>query len=100
MLDKLTIDEDDDFGEEVKDHLDEFDDYDFESIIFEKLDKDDKSALKIGTRAVIGTELSIRRLKDIEFEPGRGFDGTTLKYTVTTDDGLQFIGFVTVEIDD
>ena len=100
LLDKLTIDEDDDFGEEVKDHLDEFDDYDFQTILFEKLDKDDKSALKIGTRAVIGTELSIRRLKDIEFEPGRGFDGTTLKYTVTTDDGLQFIGFVTVEIDD
>ena len=100
LLDKLTIYEDDDFGEEVKDHLDEFDDYDFQTILFEKLDKDDKSALKIGTRAVIGTELSIRRLKDIEFEPGRGFDGTTLKYTVTTDDGLQFIGFVTVEIDD
>ena len=100
LLDKLTIDEDDDFGEEVKGHLDEFDDYDFETILFEKLNKDDNSALKIGTRAVIGMELNIRRLIDIEFEPGRGFDGTTLKYTVTTDDGLQFNGLVTVEIDD
>jgi hypothetical protein len=100
----LTIDEDDDFGIEVKDYLDEFDDYDFQKIKFEKADKDDKSTLTIetntGTRSVIGMELNIRRLQDIEFEPEKDFDGTTFKYTVTTDDGEQFIGLVTVEMDD
>jgi hypothetical protein len=97
LLGELTIDEDDDFGIEVKEYLDEFDDYNFQTIKFEKADKDDDSALKIGTRAVIGMELNIRRLKDIEFEPERGFDGTTFKYTVTTDKGLQFNGLVTVD---
>jgi hypothetical protein len=97
LLGELTIDEDDDFGIEVKEYLYEFDDYNFQTIKFEKADKDDDSALKIGTRAVIGMELNIRRLKDIEFEPERGFDGTTFKYTVTTDKGLQFNGLVTVD---
>lgn len=104
LLGELTIDEDDDFGIEVKDYLDEFDDYDFQKIKFEKADKDDKSTLTIetntGTRSVIGMELNIRRLQDIEFEPEKDFDGTTFKYTVTTDEGEQFIGLVTVEMDD
>jgi hypothetical protein len=92
LLDTLTLEEDDDFGQEVKDYLDEFDDYDFEMILFENIDKDGDSDLRVGTRSVIGTQISMRRLVNVEFVPERDFDGTTFKYTVTTVDDLQFIG--------
>ncbi len=102
LLDKLTIDEDDDFGEEVKDHLDEFDDYVFETIKFEKLDKDDDFDLNFEnkTSSLFEIEFYITHLEDVVFNPGSDFDGATLKYTVTTDDGLEFTGLVTVEVDD
>jgi len=98
----LTIDEDDDFGEEVKDHLDEFDDYVFETIKFEKLDKDDDFDLNFEnkTSSLFEIEFYITHLEDVVFNPGSDFDGATLKYTVTTDDGLEFTGLVTVEADD
>ena len=100
LLDTLTLEEDDDFGQEVKDYLDEFDDYDFEMILFENIDKDGDSDLRVGTRSVIGTQISMRRLVNVEFVPERDFDGTTFKYTVTTVDDLQFIGLVKVEVED
>ena len=102
LLDKLTIDEDDDFGEEVKDHLDEFDDYVFETIKFEKLDEDDDFDLNFEnkTSSLFEIEFYITHLEDVVFNPGSDFDGATLKYTVTTDDGLEFTGLVTVEVDD
>ena len=102
LLDKLTIDEDDDFGEEVKNHLDEFDDYVFETIKFEKLDEDDDFDLNFEnkTSSLFEIEFYITHLEDVVFNPGSDFDGATLKYTVTTDDGLEFTGLVTVEVDD
>ncbi len=100
LLDTLTLEEDDDFGQEVKDYLDEFDEYDFEMILFENIDKDGDSDLRVGTRSVIGTQISMRRLVNVEFVPERDFDGTTFKYTVTTVDDLQFIGLVKVEVED
>jgi hypothetical protein len=97
LLDTLTLEEDDDFGQEVQEYLDEFEGYDFVTILFEKVDKDSDSDLRAGTRSVLGTEISIRRLVSVEFVPGRNFDGTTFKYTVKTNDGLQFIGLIKVE---
>ena len=99
LLDTLTLEEDDAFGQEVQEYLDEFEDHDFVTILFEKVDKDSDSDLRAGTRSVLGTEISIRRLVSVEFVPGRNFDGTTFKYTVKTNDGLQFIGLIKVEAD-
>ena len=99
LLDTLTLEEDDAFGQEVQEYLDEFEDHDFVTILFEKVDKDSDSDLRAGTRSVIGTEISIRRLVSVEFVPERNFDGTTFKYTVKTNDGLQFIGLIKVEAD-
>jgi hypothetical protein len=102
LLDTLTIEEDDDFSEEVEVHLDKFDDYNFETIIFDRLKNDDDYDLNFEgrTRSVIGREIDIDKLKDLVFNPDRNFDGAKLKYTVTTDDGLEFTGLVTVESDD
>ena len=69
-------------------------------ILFENIDKDGDSDLRVGTRSVIGTQISMRRLVNVEFVPERDFDGTTFKYTVTTVDDLQFIGLVKVEVED
>lgn len=103
MLGELLIDENDidDFAEEVKGYLEEFDEYDFEEIIFEKLDEDDDYDLKIEgrIRSLFGRNISFERLGKVKFIDGDDFDGTTsLKYTVTTDDGLKFTGLI--EIDD